>query len=81
MIENLTTRVEPFTTTAKTKVQAIQALQLLVQQGCFKHDEPQLARELGLYQWDDKDLVQDSVMAAAIAAHATGQGEAGMFFL
>ncbi len=81
VIENLTTRVEPFTTTAKTKVQAIQALQLLVQRGEFKHAEPQLAREMGLYQWDDKDLVQDSVMAAAIAAHATGQGEAGMWFL
>jgi hypothetical protein len=23
---------------------------------------------LGLYQWDDKDIIQDSVMAAAIAA-------------
>ncbi len=81
VIENLTTHVEPFTTTAKTKMQAVQALQLLVQRHEFKHDEPQLAREMGLYQHDDKDLVQDCVMAAAIAAHATGQGEAGVWLL
>jgi hypothetical protein len=37
VIENLTVPVEPFTTTAKTKVQAIQALQLLIQQGRFKY--------------------------------------------
>jgi hypothetical protein len=71
VIENLACRVQPFTTTAKTKVQAIQALQLLVQQGRFKHAEPQLGRELSLYQFDDSQLIQDSVMAAAIAAHAT----------
>ena len=81
VIENLTTRVEPFTTTAKTKVQAIQALQLLVQHSQFKHAEPQLGRELSLYQWSDESLVQDSVMAAAIAAHATSQGEASVWFL
>lgn len=69
VIENLTTRVEPFTTTVKTKTQAIQALQLLIQQGRFKYGSEQLDRELGLYQWIDKDLIQDSVMAASIAAY------------
>jgi DNA-binding protein YbaB len=69
VIENLTEEVEPFTTTTKTKTQAIQALQLLVQQGRFKHHEEQLDREMSLYQWDDKDLIQDSVMSAAIAAY------------
>jgi hypothetical protein len=73
VIENLTVKVEPFVTTAKTKVQAIQALQLLIQQGQFKYGSEQLDRELSLYQWDDRDLVQDSVMAAAIAAAATQQ--------
>lgn len=68
VIENLSTRAKPYTMTTKTKVQAIQALQLLIQQGRFKHDIEQLGRELGLYEWDDKDLVQDSVMSAAIAA-------------
>lgn len=77
VIENLTESVEPFVTTARTKVQAIQALQLLIQQGRFKHNEEQLDRELSLYSWDDKTLVQDSVMMAAIAAYQAienGQG-------
>jgi hypothetical protein len=68
VIENLSCRVEPFTTTAKTKVQAIQALQLLIQQRRFKHAEPQLANELSVYEWNDAGIVQDSVMAASIAA-------------
>jgi hypothetical protein len=70
VIENLTVTVEPFTTSVKTKTQAIQALQLLLQQGRLKYGSEQLDRELGLYQWDDKALIQDSVMAAAIAAFA-----------
>lgn len=68
VIENLTTKAEPFVTTARTKVQAIQALQLLIQQGRFKYGSEQLGRELGLYQWDDHALIQDSVIATAIAA-------------
>lgn len=75
VIENLSVRVEPFTTTAKTKVQAIQALQLLIQQGRFKHAESQLDRELSLYQWDDAGLVQDAVMMAAIAAYQAIESE------
>lgn len=69
VIENLTVRVTPFTTGAKSKTQAIQALQLLLQQGKLKYGSEQLDRELGLYQWKDDDLIQDSVMAAAIAAY------------
>ena len=70
VIEHLGVRVTPFTTTAKTKVQAIQALQLLLQRGHFKHDTEQLHRELDLYSWSDDGLVTDSVMAAAFAAFA-----------
>ena len=77
VIENLTESVEPFVTTAKTKVQAIQALQLLIQQGRFKHDSDQLDRELSLYQWDDKALIQDSVMMAAIAAYQVIEAQPG----
>ena len=78
VIENLRVSVEPFVTTAKTKTQAIQALQLLVQQGKFKHNEEQLDREMSLYQWKDDGLVQDSVMAAAIAAYqAVESGQTG----
>lgn len=68
VIENLAVKVESFTTTAKTKTQAVQALQLLIQQGRFKYGSDQLDRELGLYQWADQDLVQDAVMATSIAA-------------
>ncbi len=68
VIENLSVRVTPFTTTAKTKTQAIQALQLLIQRGQFKHNTDQLDHELQLYSWDDAMLIQDSVMSAAIAA-------------
>lgn len=70
VIENLSVRVGSFVTTAKTKTQAIEALQLLIQRGRFKHAEPQLGRELGLYQWSDEKLIQDSVLAAAIAVWA-----------
>lgn len=70
VIENLSVKVEPFQTTAKTKTQAIQALQLLLQQRRFKfgQEHDQLERELSLYEWVDQGLVQDCVMAAAIAA-------------
>lgn len=70
MIQNLTVHVEPFTTTARTKLQAIQSLQMLLEQGRFKHGHDVLDRELQLYEWDDKNLVQDCVMALVIAAHA-----------
>lgn len=69
LIEFLDTDVEPFTTTVKSKVQAIQALQLLIQQGRFKHRNEQLDRELNLYQWQDSNLITDSVLASAIAAY------------
>lgn len=72
VIENLSVQVEPFTTTARTKTQALQSLQLLMQQRAFKFGEghEQLGRELSLYQHDDHNLVQDCVLSAAIAAYA-----------
>jgi hypothetical protein len=75
VIENLLVAVEPFVTTARSKAQAIAALQLLIQQGRFKFGSEQLGRELGVYEHQDAGLVQDSVIAAAIAAYAAGQGE------
>lgn len=68
VIENLAVAVTPFSTTAKTKTQAIQALQLLIQQGKLKHGIEQLDRELSLYAWDDEGLIQDCVMAAAMGS-------------
>jgi hypothetical protein len=69
LIEFLDEDVERFVTTQKSKVQAIQALQLLIQQGRFKHQNEQLDRELNLYQWQDAGQVTDSVIAASIAAY------------
>jgi hypothetical protein len=72
-MENLTVHVHPFTTTRKSKADAITALALAHEQGRLKHAVPQLVVECQLYQWDDKDLIQDSVMAAAIACWRADQ--------
>jgi hypothetical protein len=69
LIENLNAFARPFVTTAKSKVQAIQALQLLLEQSRIKAQwTPQERKELTMYQWDDGALVQDCVMSLAIAA-------------
>lgn len=68
VIENLRVPVVPFTTTRRSKTDAINALVLAIEAGRFKHDVPDLARELAVYQWDDAQLVQDCVIAAAGAA-------------
>jgi len=68
VIENLNVRAEPFVTTARSKVQAIEALQVLIERHLLRADIPQLTHELRAYRWDDKNLVQDGVMALAIAA-------------
>jgi hypothetical protein len=70
LIENLAVPAEPFVTSSKSKVQAIQALQLLLEQGTLKADwTEQERRELLGYQWDDRNLVQDCVMSLAIGAY------------
>jgi hypothetical protein len=69
VIENLAVRSEPFVTTARSKVQAIQSLQLLLEKQRIKAKwTPQERRELLGYQWDDRALVQDCVMSLAIGA-------------
>ncbi len=73
VMENLRVNVEPFTTTRKSKADAITALALAHEQSRLKHGVRQLAVECQLYQWDDKDLIQDSVMAAAIACWRADQ--------
>lgn len=70
VIENLRCRVTPFVTTARSKVQAIQALQLLLERGALRCGVEQVIGEMRVYEWDDRALVQDSVMALAIAATA-----------
>jgi hypothetical protein len=74
LIQFLNINVSEFTTTALTKRNAIDALLLLMQR-----DElispliPEWSRELLVYQRDDKNLMQDTVMAAAITALAAGR--------
>jgi hypothetical protein len=67
VIENLLVQVEPFVTTVKSKAQAITALALAMENKTLKFDVPQLKLEMHLYQWQDDKLIQDCVMAAAIA--------------
>lgn len=68
VIENLAVRVDPFVTTARSKQQALAALTMLLERGAIRCDVPEVVRELHAYQWDDGALVQDCVMALAIAA-------------
>jgi hypothetical protein len=71
VIENLTVRVESYETTAKSKKNMIDALQLLLQRRELAAPPiAQIERELTNYQREDRDLVQDCVMALAIAAQA-----------
>lgn len=80
LIEFLTIQVEPFTTTALTKRNAITALNLLLQRRELVAPTPEAApemkqvrSELTLYQWQDEQLVQDCVMALAMAALKAGR--------
>ncbi len=71
VIENLDILVYPFITTARSKVQGTQALQLLLEHSRFKAKwTPQERRELTGYQWDDRNLVQDCVMSLVVGAFA-----------
>lgn len=73
VVENLDLpegKVNLFTTSAKSKARIIAQLSLAFQNQKLRYDKnrwPQLDAELRSYQWDDKALVQDSVMALAIA--------------
>lgn len=73
VIENLDVIATPFVTTSKSKVQALQALVLLLEQGQFKATwTDQERREFRTYRWDDRALTQDCVMSLAIAAPSLG---------
>lgn len=68
VIENLAILAEPFVTTARSKVDGITALQLVMERGALKANIPQVTREMKAYRWDDRTLTQDCVMMLAIAA-------------
>lgn len=74
LVSFLRVRVKEFTTTPLTKRNAIDALKLLMQRDeLISPRIPEWARELSVYQRADQNLQQDTVMAAAIAAHAAGR--------
>lgn len=78
VIQGLGVAVEAFATTARSKVDAINALQIILERGALRADIPQLKRELKAYRWDDSNLVQDCVLALAIAAkHLPPPGRRG----
>ena len=68
VIENLTVVVEPFQTGTRSKVNAIQALRAMLEKRTIRADVPTMTAELLSYEWDDRALQQDCVMALAIAA-------------
>src|SRR3972149_5511300 len=75
IIEGLTASVRPFNTSAKSKADALTRLVRAVEQGDLKCGVDQVLSELRGYQWEDQNIVQDSVMALAIAlSHAEGGG-------
>jgi hypothetical protein len=73
VLENLNLpehELEGFTTTRDSKARIIQQLKLKMQQWCIKWNAeacPQLDAEMRGYQIPDDNVVQDSVMALAIA--------------
>jgi len=72
IIEGLTCSVESFVTSAKSKADALTRLVRVVEQGELKCGVEQILSELKSYQWDDQNIVQDSVMALAIAMANVG---------
>ncbi len=71
VIEGLTCSVRPFVTTQRSKADMLTRLVRAVEQGEIKCGVPQVLSELKSYQWDDAALVQDSVIALAIAVTNT----------
>jgi len=74
LIQFLAVQVREFVTTALTKRNAIDALKLLMQRDeLIAPRIPEWARELGVYTRQDQNIMQDTVMAAAIVALAAGR--------
>lgn len=79
VIENLNVSAEPFVTTARSKVQALQALQLLFEQGNIRATWDSRERAaLIAAQWSD-DHTADEIMSLAIGAAMLGQQSEGVF--
>lgn len=76
VIENLAVRVTPFVTTARSKAQAIEALQLLLERGELKAVwEARERAALTTAAWDDSHTA-DEIMSLAIGAAQLVRGVA-----
>ena len=80
LIEMVEAQVRPFNTSQRTKANALQRLVRLVEQGVLKCGVDQVLSELKSYQWEDKGIVQDCVMALAIALADQRDGAGGLIF-
>jgi hypothetical protein len=66
-------RVSGFTTTGQSKPRIIDALRLAVEQQRIywnPRETPQLAREMRSYQYEDKNIRQDTIMSLALSLEA-----------
>lgn len=72
VIENLNTPASGNNVGQASKIKMILSLKIGMERGFVKFTEKQLIQELSGYMWDDKGLVQDSVMAAAGAISKAG---------
>lgn len=80
LIEMVAAQVRPFNTSQRTKANALQRLVRLVEQGHILCGVDQVLSELKSYQWEDKGIVQDSVMALAIALADQREDAGGNIF-
>ena len=69
VLEALSYRARPFNTNTTSKQDALTKLVRHVERGQIKCGVREVLSELKSYQWEDKGLVQDSVISLAIALH------------
>ena len=82
VLELLTCSAKPFKTTAQSKPVMLQRLVGLVERRQIRCGVQQVLSELRTYQWADSNIVQDSVMALAIAVQAVeSDGWGGSFMV
>jgi hypothetical protein len=79
LIENLNVRAEPFLTTARSKMQALQALQLLFEQGDIRATWDARERAALIAEsWDADHTADETMSLAFFAATVNAWGEPGI---
>lgn len=80
VIELVEAQVRPFNTSKRSKANALQRVVRLVEERALKCGVEQVLAELKSYQWEDANLVQDCVMALAIALADQREDAGGNIF-